>query len=287
MKINRSTRFTGVPLVYPILAVFMAGCAQSPANQPVAPLSATNIPHVVEARPTPADTSPFQIPQTRIHQMVDALVMQADVQLVKIQGMQIGSVERTAAATAYGQMLEKLRNALSQWNAAYSDYVLRPGDTLRVYISGDNPIARDVQIASDGTISSGGTPVIPGKFAGLKVSDAAAALTQKFAIPNVQTSPQVIVFVKEYAPRTVTFTGQLAHPGSVTLAATEPLTAATAFLAAGGPTGKSAKIVTITRTQPGQPSLIIKANMWDCTQDSSKDVPLQDGDIVDMPETWL
>jgi protein involved in polysaccharide export with SLBB domain len=378
MTIKRWIRFVGVPLVYPILAVFIAGCAQSPsgpANSTATPvtspaavssgnlaMSSENHYYLrpfdtiaitvqgdqaanqnsleispggmvelaflddpillkglttTEASQKIADTykrkgiyanpqidvsikfygrqglyPPSASPTTPmllddIRPTVAALLARADVQSVRIQDEKTETDARVAAASDYSQILEKLRNALSQWNAAYNDYVLRPGDTLRVYISGDNPIARDVPIASDGTVSSGGTPGIPGQFAGLKVSDAAAAVARALANPNVQTNPQVIIFVKEYAPRTVTFTGQVAHPGPVVLPVTEPLTAATAFNAAGGPTGKSAKIVTITRPRSGQPSLIIKANMWDCTQDSSKDVPLQDGDTVDMPESWV
>jgi len=77
------------------------------------------------------------------------------------------------------------------------------------------------------------------------------------------------------------------HPGWVLIPPEEKLTLVSVISAAGGPTRIADSDVVITRKLPDGSFTKVKANIKTAMNDASKDVALEDGDSIYVPEAMI
>jgi protein involved in polysaccharide export with SLBB domain len=162
------------------------------------------------------------------------------------------------------------------------EYHLGPDDALGISVYREDELNRNVRVSSDGYISF---PLL-GKVQveGLTVPELEDRLTE--GLKRYLKKPQVTVFIQEYS--TITVTGQVNKPGSYPLRG--KLTVIEAIGLAEGFTKIAARNdVRILRVESGGNEKTIKVKVADIGKkgDRSKDVPLQRGDVVFVPESFF
>jgi len=163
-------------------------------------------------------------------------------------------------------------------------YRLRPGDKITIDEHmpprwGRAFDKQDVVITKDGTVQLAGLGQ-PMKLTGLTLAEAAKAVDAAYRDGKVFVILSVSISIKDYAPRRVKVLGQVLYPGAVEIPKDKPLTAIKAISQVGGLTPKSSRILTLTRTLPDGKTTSQPIDFVDAQTDPSKDLPLQDGDIL-------
>ncbi|HZR23138.1 MAG TPA: polysaccharide biosynthesis/export family protein [Vicinamibacterales bacterium] len=163
-------------------------------------------------------------------------------------------------------------------------YVIGPQDTLAVTVVDEPDLTRRYIVDSDGAIQM---PYL-GRVAaaGLTVEDLRHSITnalQKDWIKN----PQVLVGVEQYKARSVLVTGAVRSPQRVTLTGLT-MSLLEALTLAGSPTSQAANEVTVVRAKikPGQKepeSITVDRRELELGK-AGRDVVLEDGDIINVPE---
>lgn len=188
--------------------------------------------------------------------------------------------------------------------AVAQDYVVRPGDTLRIEVLEDTSLNRNVIVLPDGRFSFpfAGTVRAGGRTLGQIESSVAGAISSNFATkPNVFVS---IVELRQAKPRaarrgsaapaaaptiSVYFLGEVAKPGKKDVA---PGTNLLQALAEGGGFSNFAatKRIQIRRTNPKTGKQTLHTiNYRAITQGAElrSNIVLQDGDVILVPERRL
>jgi len=159
------------------------------------------------------------------------------------------------------------------------DYRLGPDDVLNITVYREEELNREVRISSDGYISF---PLL-GKVRaeGFTVPELENSLAE--SLKRYLKNPQVTVFIKEYS--TITVSGQVEKPGSYPLKG--ELTVLEAISLAGGFTKIAARNkVKVMRLEDGEKkTVIVRVADIGKRGDKSKDVFLERGDIVFVPES--
>jgi polysaccharide biosynthesis/export protein len=101
-------------------------------------------------------------------------------------------------------LLLVLSSALPQSAFAQSDYLIKPGDTLRIEVLEDSNLNRDTLVLPDGRISVPQAGTI--QAAGRSIPEVQAELAERLA-PNFAAPPNVFVGVSSLAQRTATTGG--------------------------------------------------------------------------------
>jgi polysaccharide export outer membrane protein len=166
------------------------------------------------------------------------------------------------------------------------DYVLLPGDLLRVEVFQELDLLKEVRISQEYTIRLPliGTLDLRGKNL-RQTMELVRGLYDKDYLVN----PQVNISVKEYAKRTVDVQGQVGKPGAVEFPPEEGLTLYQAITRAGGFTRLAdRKRVRVTRKTLEGASENITVNVNDIIEGTTKEEwPLQKDDSVFVPERIL
>ena len=159
------------------------------------------------------------------------------------------------------------------------DYRLGPDDVLQITVFREDELYREIRVSSDGNISF---PLLGEvKAEGLTPYEFERLLEEK--LKKYLKKPQVTVFIKEYS--TISVTGQVNQPGSF------PLKGKLSVLEAIGLAKGFTKIagqnsVKIMRMKNGEKKTItVKVGDISKKGDKSKDVELERGDIVFVPES--
>jgi polysaccharide export outer membrane protein len=159
------------------------------------------------------------------------------------------------------------------------DYLVGPDDVLKITVYREDDMDRTVRVSSDGYISF---PLLGKvKAEGLTVSELERNMIMELI--RYLKNPQVTVFIEEYG--TVTVSGQVEKPGSYPLKG--EISVIEAISMAGGFTKIAAQnAVKIMRLEAGKKNTIL-VRVADINKkgDKSKDIPLQRGDIVFVPES--
>src|SRR4051812_1525478 len=157
--------------------------------------------------------------------------------------------------------------------AVATDYRLVSGDKLRIDVYKDAQLSQQLQIRPDGKIT---LPLVGDVMAAghtsMELRDAIAGSLKEYI-----ANPVVTVIVMETTPQIVYVTGEVTHPGAVTLT-NGKLSVLQAIAMAGGFTDfANRKDITIVRG-----SQRLKFNYKDALDDDSKREPLalQPGDTV-------
>ncbi len=151
-------------------------------------------------------------------------------------------------------------------------------DTIEIRVHREEDLTTRGQLSADGTITM---PFIGAvRVAGLTTDQAAAAITRKLA-DGWLVKPEVSVSIEARIRRTVTVLGQAQRPGVFEIPAHRRLTLIEAVGMAGGVTriGNSRKI-TLKRG-----ASVTVLNLADIASGKGSDIPLQDGDVITIPES--
>lgn len=162
--------------------------------------------------------------------------------------------------------------------AAGVDYLVGPGDVIRVTVYDHPDLSSTVRVNTDGTISF---PLIGTlQIVGISVSQVgervAAGLSEGYVV-----NPQVAVFVEEFRSRKVTVMGQVKNPGLYELRG--PISLLELISQAGGLLPDAGELVSITRrVDTASQEQMLKVDLRTLTQGgaAATDVAIQDGDSI-------
>lgn len=166
---------------------------------------------------------------------------------------------------------------------ASGSYVISPLDYLRValFVADELQFESQVRVSQDGTIS---VPHLGNvKASGLSLEE----LRQELYIPynrDYYVDPHIDVSVLGYSDRSVTVIGKVNRQGQIPFPSEEGLTLLEAIAMAGGWSNdrlSDKRNVTITRTKEDGTKVTIEV---DARNISTNDYPLQEGDLVNVPE---
>ena len=152
---------------------------------------------------------------------------------------------------------------------------LGAGDLVKVDLYGAPELTTEARIANNGDLSM---PLIGAvHLAGLTVEGAQAAIAERYAKGGFLNSPQVTVFVKEYATQGVAIFGEVQHPGIYPLLGPHRLFDVLSI--AGGLTDKAGRDISIThRDKPKEPVTVEFSR--DPSKSAEANIDLLPGDTV-------
>ncbi len=157
-----------------------------------------------------------------------------------------------------------------------NDYVVGPGDVLRITVFEHKNLSTIDRITENGFIAM---PLIgPVKVGGLTVPKVSKKISALLA-DGYLVSPMVTVFVKEFRSKNVVVLGQVKTPGLIELRG--PTTLLQLLSKAGGLTENSGDTATIKRDQNGQKKVIV-VNLVSLFEGGAlaSNISIQDGDMV-------
>lgn len=165
---------------------------------------------------------------------------------------------------------------------ASENYVIVPLDVIEFKILGESETQTEVRVANDGSIS---LPYIGNvRIAGMSVAEARQMLYGKYAA-DYYVNPQIDLAIISYKQLRVNVQGMVNRQGFVIFPPEEKMTLLGAIAMAGGWSDNrlASKTVKLIRTSDkGTTTTEI-----DTTKIGPDDCPLQDGDLVIVPErTW-
>jgi protein involved in polysaccharide export with SLBB domain len=155
-------------------------------------------------------------------------------------------------------------------------------DTVEIRVFREDELTTRGQLSADGTLSM---PLIGAvRLEGLTTDQAAAAINRKLA-DGYLVKPEVSVSIEARIRKTVTVLGQAQRPGVFEIPTHRQLTLVEAIGMAGGVTRiANAKKVSLKRVAGGTVQVI---NLNDITNGKGSDVPLRDGDVISIPESFF
>ncbi len=160
-----------------------------------------------------------------------------------------------------------------------ADTSLDVGDSFEVRVFGEADLSGVYRIGVQGEINFPLAGEI--KVAGLDPQTIAKRIAERLA-QGMLRNPQVSVFVKEQTSKKVYILGQVTKPGTFTY--TPSMNVVEAITIAGGFTPLAAKNdTTLTRSENGKKSTV-KIPVEDIGQGRARNVYLQPGDIISVPE---
>jgi len=189
--------------------------------------------------------------------------------------MNLGFLKMTAVVTA---LIAVWMPVVDAAEGERSSGVISRMDNVEIRVFREDELTTRGQLSADGTIAM---PLIGAvRIEGLTTDQAAAVITRKLA-DGYLVKPEVAVSIEARIRRTVTVLGQAQRPGVFELPAHRRLTLVEAIGMAGGVTRiGNAKKVTLKRG--GTVRLL---NLSDITSGKGTDIPLQDGDMITIPES--
>lgn len=154
-------------------------------------------------------------------------------------------------------------------------------DNVEIRVFREDELTTRGQLSADGTISM---PLIGAvRIQGLTTDQAAQAITRKLADGYI-VKPEVTVSIEARIRRTVTVLGQAQRPGVFELPAHRQLSLVEAIGMAGGATRiANSKKISLKRSD----GKVISVNLNAITTGKGKDIPLRDGDVITIPESYF
>ncbi|MGB6222852.1 MAG: polysaccharide biosynthesis/export family protein [Haloferula sp.] len=164
--------------------------------------------------------------------------------------------------------------------AATASGTIGSRDSVEVRVFREDDLTTRAQLSESGTISM---PLIGNvRIAGMS-TDSAARLIEGKLRDGYLVRPEVTVSITSRVRKTVTVLGKVQSPGVFRLDPNRSLTLAEAIGMAGGLQRiANSKKLTLTRRGASEPMII---NFKDIASGRLKDIPLSDGDIINIPES--
>ncbi len=172
-------------------------------------------------------------------------------------------------------------NAQSVAANARESLHIAPGDLLHVVVLRESELERRVRVHDSGAIS---LPLIGDvQIGGMNTDEAAAKIAQKYLDEQILKHPDVSVFVEEYATQQVAVLGQVARPGSFSLAAPRSLIDVLAM--AGGLTDIADRHIAVERADGAKTAEVFLSNSADDALEAN--VQIYPGDKVLVPRAGI
>jgi polysaccharide export outer membrane protein len=163
--------------------------------------------------------------------------------------------------------------------APAADTRLGVGDTFDVRVFGEADLSGTYKVGAEGNINFPLVGVV--HVEGLDPEGLAKLLSENLR-NGILRDPQVTVLIKDQASKKIHVIGQVGHPGTFTFA--PAMNVVEAITVAGGFTPVAARNdTTITRHENGK-KMIIRAPVADISEGRARNVFLQPGDIISVPE---
>jgi len=168
--------------------------------------------------------------------------------------------------------------------AVAAEYRIQPLDTLQITVFQEPDLTQKAKVSQQGKISY---PLLGSvQISGLTIAEAEKKLTDLLG-KDYLVHPRVTIAAEGNSTRRVIVLGQVKSPGFCELPVDEPMTLLQVIAKSGGFTGTAATgRITIIRFENGKEQKIV-VNMAAIIKggNRSKDIQLQPGDIVSVPET--
>jgi protein involved in polysaccharide export with SLBB domain len=160
-----------------------------------------------------------------------------------------------------------------------ADTSLGVGDSFEVRVFGEPDLSGLYKVGSEGNITFPLIGVV--HVAGLEAQAAAKLIAERLR-QGIMRDPQVTVLIKDQTSKKVYVLGQVGHPGTFTY--TPSMSVVEAITVAGGFTPLAAKNdTTLTRNEAGRKTTL-KIPVADIGEGKARNVYLQPGDIISVPE---
>jgi len=160
------------------------------------------------------------------------------------------------------------------------DALLGAGDVFEVRVYGEKELSGEYRVGPDGSVDYPFVGRVEVK--GLSPSDVSKRIAEQLRQGDYLRSPQVSVFVKEYASKRITVSGAVGKDGNFPI--TPGLTLVQAISLAGGFTPlASQNDVAVTRRVDGKLKRY-RIRVEDISEGRADDFILQAGDIIYVPE---
>ena len=165
-------------------------------------------------------------------------------------------------------------------NNISENYIIVPLDVLRFRILGEPETDTELRVANDGSVT---LPYIGAvKVAGLTMSQARSFLYEKYSA-DYYVNPQIDMTISSYKQKRVNVQGMVNQQGFVVFPPEEKMSLMGAIALAGGWSGNrlADKTVKLIRKDSNGELKTIKI---DTTKIGQDDWPLEDGDMIIVPE---
>ena len=166
------------------------------------------------------------------------------------------------------------------------DYVLQPSDLLKIQVFQEDDLTREVRISQEYTVK---LPLVENvDLRGKTVRQAEEYIRDLYG-KDFLVSPQVNLFVLEYAPRRVFVAGAVTTPGVVLFQQEQGLILIDAISRAGSFNRLAdKKRVTLKRTKSDGSTETVTINVEELMKgETTQTWPLQPGDVINVPEKIL
>jgi polysaccharide export outer membrane protein len=161
-------------------------------------------------------------------------------------------------------------------HACGAEYILGPGDVIRINVYDNDDLRTIARVSDDGIIIM---PLLGQvKVEGLTVSQAAHRIGDLLADGYI-INPQVNIFVEEFRSKKAIVLGQVNRPGLIEMSG--PTTLLELISQAGGLAADFGETITIKRQSSGTDKVII-VDLLSLTEggDLSQNIPIRDGDTI-------
>lgn len=188
-----------------------------------------------------------------------------------------------AAAPTNAKERAALAEVIERVERENASYRIGPADLIEITVYQEKDLDRKVRVSPEGTIS---LPLAgPIQVAGLGVTEAERAITER--LRKFIISPQVSIFITEYANKQIYVLGEVSKPGSYPLPTEARLSVLEAIVLAGGFTQYAAvdKTRVIRKNRSGPEAILIEISAITKRGDKSKDVLLEPNDVIYIPES--
>ncbi len=177
-----------------------------------------------------------------------------------------------------------LAKALEGLQAEKQEYKISPQDQLSISVYQEEDLKRDVRVSQNGKISF---PLVGElEVGGLTTLEAQAKLASLLKAYLIE--PHVALQIKDFHSRKVFVLGEVSKPGSYEIPSDQPLTVVEAVALAGGMSKIAAAGKTRVVRNTGSKIENIVVPVDEVTRgEKEKDVMLQPGDVVFVPQTFF
>ena len=171
-------------------------------------------------------------------------------------------------------------------NGHANSYILRPMDLIKIQVYQENELDRELRVSQDHTIVVPLIGVVNVKDRSVRETE---LLITKLYERDYLVNPQINITVTEYSPRTINVLGAVNTPGSVLIPPEKNITLLDAIARSGGFSRLANRNkVSLTRTQPDGQTVNFTINADQLVSgDTSNRSPVQDGDVIFVPERML
>jgi polysaccharide export outer membrane protein len=175
-------------------------------------------------------------------------------------------------------MLWSIGVAHAQATPQRDDYVLGPGDSIKIQVFQNRDLEIEARVSEGGVISFPLLGII--KVAGMSPTDVEKLIQRRLKEGNFLQNPQVTVNVLQFRSQQVAVLGNVNHPGRFPLETTGMRLSEVLSLAGGvSPTGADEVILITARDGRAQRIEIDLVELF-TSGDLTKDMPMRAGDVL-------